>query len=672
MPPPRRNNLEPYDRFVEAVARQNDEKRRRQEERDQAEVLAAGFEDMPHLDATPVPHDLNDQSYRRQLSAIANAQIDNHPRNRNPQEQVAQQEAQERVQEANPLPKPPLARHQPHDTRRTDIGDIRHGGREQVNPNSEVAATLERQEADAEVPAKRPKVDQPEAQPPAVPADTGPAQGQGAAAVQQLIASDADGGFSESKMEVDARNVSSPTGEGSGATHPGGSMLQNTIGPAGGKTHTQTFRHCGSFFIEDNATHNSWCNFPAAYPRLFIGNRDLLSNILQYDRWRTKRISFTFKNPLQRYTYTNTTGSTITATDPSARVLFWIDSSRHHGVSTHPGWTDGDHTNFTNSSAYGGFNSVTNAAWHLPVKTEFHSNDKNTPLDEHTADFAPDVVSMNCNSGGELRRDYYPSDYTWRHCDELACDPTLMPTASSLNYTTVSQPTLVQVPDAKAYLVPRGDNFMCLRVSPYSCKLPYGGATTAKALTYTSTVWAIQQVKDASSGVASHNKWENQPTFIWTDIPTTTSTLATIYPECNEMHPMPETWISYRNMVGVDGESYMNQKIQIDFEYEWVVEFGGATKPKINHQTDTAGFKYEFTNDTGVMGPRFRYLGSFRKKPISMLDMCRPYAIPFYITHDNTKGDGAKTTNTNMDTNNLMDPLTLMNTYSNPNLNPYF
>lgn len=429
---------------------------------------------------------------------------------------------------------------------------------------------------------------------------------------------------------------------GNGA--PVGSVLQNTIGPAGGSVETRTFRACGSFFVSDEGSHNTWCNFPYEFPRLFVKDRDLYKCMVEYDMWRTKRISFKLKQPIQRYTYTSATGTTMTAADMAARLLVFTDTERHLGIPLNPGWTQLQANAFINQ--IGGFRKATNTTWELPVKLDLDSPVGLAGLDDPINDFAPGVEQLSCNVASETQRHYFTSDKTWRHMDEMACPQTIWENKYIAGENTALPRPNMTVVDTCAALVTRGDNVSCLKVCPAAAKLP--SSVGSQALTYTAP-WLAQATQWDGGDQTNISRFDHQPTFGHVKLDANDNKWNMTWPECIEEHPAPQVWISYRNIVGVDGSSIMNQKVQVDFEYEWEVEFNGSTRTYMMGSNFfgplDAKFTYSATRTEAEWNALYRGPWSYRKKARNALQY-RWYAIPFYLPHLTTAGDGAYQANT--------------------------
>ena len=422
---------------------------------------------------------------------------------------------------------------------------------------------------------------------------------------------------------------------GGGAT---GGVIPNVIGPSHGGGTTQTFKSCGTFFVTDDASNNIWSNIPWEFPRMWCQQRGIWEACNKYKYWRTKRITIRLKNPIQRYTY-NTGTQTLSQTDSNAKVIVWTDNNRDFGVPLFPGWTLDQLDAFIQCAYTGGFNN--GQAWYLPVRRDLTSQKLGSvaaPLMNGVGDFAPDTEMMQVNGPHMINRTYYPSNKEWRINHELSQD--IWRGETDVQIYRAQQNTQ---PGEQGYpWVFRGDNYSC-RLMSRGCH-PGGQApqaTTSGLRVYTTAnpmcpdYVATTQSKGQATGVMSYRA--DQPD-LWRPMGTQYSFNNTSIQnpflwmsEVQERHPQPQLWVTYKNLLGVDGSSILNQKIMLDFEYEWEVEF---CKPIIDFTQQGMRRGYDADWDNGGW-----FSNSFNAKSKSVVDPFY-FAVPCYTTGYDWNGSG--------------------------------
>ena len=422
---------------------------------------------------------------------------------------------------------------------------------------------------------------------------------------------------------------------GGGAT---GGVIPNVIGPSTAGGTSMTFRSTGTFFLTDDASNNVWSNVPWEFPRLWCQQRGIWEACNKYRYWRTKRITFKVKNPIQRYTY-NTGTQTLSQTDSNAKVIVWTDNARQFGIPLWPGWSVTDLDQFTQSAYTGGF--FNGQAWYLPIRKDLAKcklGTVSTNMINGIGDFAPDTEMMQVNGPHQICRCYYPTNKEWRLNHELSQD--IWRGEISVQSYRAGQNT--QPGEAQWPWVFRADNYSCRSMSrgthPGSCA-PQANAnqniwTTANPMSadYASAVQSLGQTAGTAAFRADQpNLWRPMGTmyafdsthlwnpFIWMN-------------EVQERHPQPQLWLTYKNLLGVDGSSILNQKIMLDFEYEWEVEF---CSPIIDY--NQCGMRRGFDADWDNGG---WFSNSFNAKSKHILDPFY-YAVPVYTTLWNWNAEGA-------------------------------
>lgn len=418
-----------------------------------------------------------------------------------------------------------------------------------------------------------------------------------------------------------------------GAGAPVGSVVQNVIGPSRSGGHTETFRSCGAFFFNDVGSHNDWASIPWEFPLIFIKNRKIWGNAMKYRYWRTKAIKIRISMPAQKYSYIPVAGTTYSGTDMSSRSVLFCDNDRVMGVPFHPGWSYADYKKFITGFPTG-FDQISNAPYYLPNMLDISANAVSTAiLDSGTTDFSPSTEMFANNVGSAVTREYYPTNRCWRSVHEFACTPELRGTTSvSAGNNLYPDPYILG--DAEAISVFRADNAGCRLISPGLSQLPNigtGGRNCKWSYTHPATSYSNAVVTPAggAGGVLNSDRPTFCPTRVFMDAGTYGQiTLSTHGTECIEPNPQPQMYISYKNIIGTDMASIMNQTVMFDVSYTWEVEFSGEILPTHGATMIDTGNR-EYPNTT-------RYYGSIMKNPCAMDP--NYIAIPFYninqVTND--------------------------------------
>ena len=406
--------------------------------------------------------------------------------------------------------------------------------------------------------------------------------------------------FDNSQPQFAAGNGGGDGNTGGGANQ-GGGPVPNTVPKTHGGEKTMTFKHCGSFHVSDNGQHNTWTPVPWEFPRLWIQNEQVKEAWKEYRWYRTKRVTIRLKNPYQRYRFTQATGNVNTHSDPNARLLVAVDDELNYGVPFYTDWQEADWNNFRQSTQFGGFNRTTNTAYVLPYAIDtdtIRANNDNMryPL----ADFVSGAQEIQVGLGQIYEKTYTPSEKTWRSAEELVHSPGVQYNNSTVRQALVEpqgqlNATIANLANATTtYLIPwRADNYGCWKYNVAAT------GPTANGTFDLNPCWSMYR-PDFGSGMSDINSATQVPMYYTNYYYPIPILLAQGHIEgggnpgkarrllanpCEEESPQPMMWISYRNMITNDGTSPMDQKILMDFEYEWEIELGGKINPKYNSTT---------------------------------------------------------------------------------------
>ena len=403
-----------------------------------------------------------------------------------------------------------------------------------------------------------------------------------------------------------------------GAGAPLGSVVQNQIREIQTEPNEVfCFKSSGTFFINDQASHNTWMNVPWEFPRLWIKGRELWLRTIKYKYWRTKGVRITLKSPYQRYAYQIGTNN-LSAQDMGARMLIWQDKHSQYGNPFNPGWSRTNFNEFVQAFPSGGFSNSTSAAWYLPVKLDLDKQAvTGKKISQAITDFGPNTEMIMCGVGTETTRTYIPSNGQWRSTDELA-NSIERECTSTVNYNDPVAITLQDVPIGKPVHVFRADNYGCVKVS----WLNAARIGNSYKHTYISNV--VPEAGKIVNGEVDTNNSYNYDGFNFVTaggycVAGKDQEGALYGNPVDEEHPQGMLWVSYRNLLGPDLTSIQAQRVQVDVHYEWVVEFSGCELQNENPS--------QMTNiEQQSVNPY-----SLKAKPRSFIDP-RTFAVPFYPT----------------------------------------
>lgn len=404
-----------------------------------------------------------------------------------------------------------------------------------------------------------------------------------------------------------------------------------TIGPPMDTPITKTFRTIGTFAISDNGSHNTWTPVPWEFPRLFISSPEYCEYYQKYALWRTKAVRIKLYNPLQRYKYTSTTGVTLTAVDPSAKLLVWLDSTREKGIPIFTDWQQTDWNSFNAAFSFGGFGRDNNSLYVLPYQTDLDQSVNFDQMPGAVADFAPDVSAVLHGEGQEWSASYSPTEHSWRSTEEFVTHPTILYNDGGAAAVPISQisPATLKVSNAElnarteGFLTPyRADNYSCVRYCPSLAKTSKLSGTSTTEMTGQTILtidrpWWGRGMTGLGSDTNKMQYFTNNyipMNIIYNDFVTSSTaqnvasacaTQRLFGMPCMEEAPQPMLWVSYRNMITQDGSSPMDQKFLIDVEYEWDVEFTYAPKPSQStmmlNTTQEVGIAPQYNNALAPM-----------------------------------------------------------------------
>lgn len=391
-------------------------------------------------------------------------------------------------------------------------------------------------------------------------------------------------------------------GGGDGGTPGGGSNqgagpAPNTQSSYNEGSNTFTYRHHGSFHISDNGQHNTWTPVPWEFPRLWIQNEEIKEAWKNYRYYRTKSVTIKFKNPYQRYRFTQATGNINTHSDPNARLLVAYDEGCNHGVPFFTDWQEEDWNAFRRATQFGGFDRNTNSAYVLPKAVDLDSLQANQEMMRYPlSDFVAGCEEIQVGLGQIYSKTYTPTEKSWRSIEELVHSPGFQYNNAGVRQALVSPQDLlndvVYLGQATTtYLIPwRADNYGCWRYNTAATG-PTGNADNDDC-----PVWSMYR-PDFAQGMSSINSTTTVPQYytkFYYPIPILLNqgmiegggnpsyARRLLANPCEEEEPQPMLWVSYRNMITNDGTSPMDQKILLDFEYEWTIECSGKIFPKHN------------------------------------------------------------------------------------------
>ena len=409
-----------------------------------------------------------------------------------------------------------------------------------------------------------------------------------------------------------------------GGANQGGGPVPNTQSSPNEGGNTFTYRHHGTFHISDGGQHNTWTPVPWEFPRLWIQNEEIKEAWKNYRWYRTKSVKITFKNPYQRYRFTQATGNINTHSDPNARLLVACDDDNLYGVPFYTDWNEDDWNAFRRATQYGGFDRHSNSAYVLPRAMDMDAIDANNELMRYpVADFSNGVQEIQVGLGQSYTKTYSPTEKSWRSIEELVHSPGIQFNNNTVRQQLISPQQELGIISGlttatTTFLIPwRADNYGCWRYNTAATG-PTGHQNEDQ-----SPVWSMYR-HDYASGFSNimsttdypkyYSKWYypipaliDQGTIEGGGNPSYTRRL--LANPCEEENPQPMMWLSYRNMITNDGTSAMDQKIMLDFEYEWVIEVGGKINTKNNSMVNMVhndGMPTQYNEETIAPSQTFK------------------------------------------------------------------
>jgi hypothetical protein len=410
-----------------------------------------------------------------------------------------------------------------------------------------------------------------------------------------------------------------------GASATPGSIIQNAIGPATAPPMYRKFRMTGTILLQDGSKANTWSNIPWEFPRFWLRNRELWQAAQNYQYFRTKQVKISFKNPHQQYNTISGT-QTISGFDHSAKLFIYEDVGQHMGTPLFVGMSSTNYVTLCKSWQTGGFNGGTNAAFFWPYTADMTAGNINTyTAEQHLTDGGPNVEQISTNVGSVATRSYSPTNDEWRSTCELNMEITATTYANQWNDSGTDAPSTFTIADNSVICPFRADNA--------SCRLIHNGLSlfsTRYLQTYDCTAAKYYTKLPTTSATFPGDtyKYEKVNTRYDKDTATTASFLM-FTPEVIERHPQPQLWLNFQNLLAADFASPQQQGFQIQFEYEWTVEFSGRY----------VGFRGNDVSNAMTMTTATMKMNNFYEGH-NVLAPTRYYAMPFYSCAYNLAGDG--------------------------------